>query len=210
MTASSNSIREGRISDAHQIGRYAAHRRRAILVAILIDLEARLTDALLDMADKLIGGLFARARKAKERRYVASTRDVGRLMRLFHGTIEALADGPAAASGTALPSSTKPSAGPSCCGVRGEVRTLADLAEEDPLLGAADRYRDPAQVRAGAAGGAGIQGGAQQRPDTLGDQAAAGPQPLGQARRAGGRAHAVPQGMEAAGHRGGSAEPAAL
>ena len=55
----------------------------------MIDLEARLTDALLDMADKLIGGLFGRARKAKERRYVASTRDVGRLMRLFDGTIEA-------------------------------------------------------------------------------------------------------------------------
>ena len=84
-------IREGRISDAHQIGRYTAHRRRAILVAAVIDLEARLTDAVLDMADKLIGGLFARARKARERRYVAGTRDVGRLMRLFHDTIEALA-----------------------------------------------------------------------------------------------------------------------
>ncbi len=43
------------------------------------------------MADKLIGGLFARARKARERRYVAGTRNVGRLMRLFHDTIEALA-----------------------------------------------------------------------------------------------------------------------
>lgn len=32
-------VREGRISDAHQIGRYAAHRRRAILVASIIDLE---------------------------------------------------------------------------------------------------------------------------------------------------------------------------
>jgi hypothetical protein len=83
-------IREGRIGDAHQLGRYAAHRRRAILAANAIDLEARLTDALLDMTDKLIGSLFARARKAKERRCVASTRDVGRLMRLFHGTIEAL------------------------------------------------------------------------------------------------------------------------
>ena len=83
-------IREGRIADAHQVGRYAAHRRRAILAANVIDLETRLTDAVLDMTDKLIGSLFARARKAKERRYVASTRDVGRLMRLFHGTIEAL------------------------------------------------------------------------------------------------------------------------
>ena len=57
----------------------------------MVDLEARLTDAILDMADKLIGAKFARAKRAKERRYVASTKDVGRLMRLFHGTIEALA-----------------------------------------------------------------------------------------------------------------------
>ena len=30
-------IREGRISEAHQLGRYAAHRRRAILAANIID-----------------------------------------------------------------------------------------------------------------------------------------------------------------------------
>jgi hypothetical protein len=55
-------IREGRISDAHQMARYTVQRRRAILAASVIDLEARLTDAALDMADKLIGGLFARAK----------------------------------------------------------------------------------------------------------------------------------------------------
>jgi hypothetical protein len=68
----------------------SAHRRRAILVAAALDLETRLTDAVLDMADKLIGGLFARARKARERRFVAGTRNAARLMRLFHDTIEAL------------------------------------------------------------------------------------------------------------------------
>ena len=47
-------VREGQASDAYQLGRYAAHRRRAILVATVLDLEARLTDAVLDMADKLI------------------------------------------------------------------------------------------------------------------------------------------------------------
>jgi hypothetical protein len=51
-------VREGYGSDAHQLGRYAARRRRAILVTTVLDLEARLTDAVLDMADKLIGGLF--------------------------------------------------------------------------------------------------------------------------------------------------------
>jgi hypothetical protein len=133
-------IREGRISEAHQLGRYAAHRRRAILAANIIDLEARLTDALLDMTDKLIGGLFARARKAKERRYVASTRDVGRLMRLFYGTIEALETAQQEQrDGFAVVDEAV--GWPKLLRVRSEVRTLADLAEEDPLLGAADRYR---------------------------------------------------------------------
>lgn len=133
-------IREGRIADAHRVSRYAAHRRRAILAANVIDLETRLTDALLDMTDKLIGGLFARARKAKERRYVASTRDVGRLMRLFHGTIEALETAQQEKrDGFAVVDEVVGWA--KLTRVRGEVRTLADLAEEDPLLGAADRYR---------------------------------------------------------------------
>ena len=65
-------VREGYVSDAHQLGRYAAHRRRAILVAMVLDLEASLTDAALDMADKLIGGLFARTRNARQRRSAAS------------------------------------------------------------------------------------------------------------------------------------------
>ena len=43
-----------------------------------------------------------------------ATRDVGRLMRLFHDTIEALGDGAERANGTPSPSSTKPLAGPSC------------------------------------------------------------------------------------------------
>jgi hypothetical protein len=42
-------IREARISDAHQMGRYTVQRRRAILVASVIDLETRLTEAALDM-----------------------------------------------------------------------------------------------------------------------------------------------------------------
>ena len=84
-------VSEGYASDAHQLGRYTARRRRAIVVATVLDLEVRLTDAVLDMADKLIGSLFAKARNATRRRYAASAGDVGRLMRLFHGTIDALA-----------------------------------------------------------------------------------------------------------------------
>ena len=133
-------VREGRASDAHQLGRYAEHRRRAILVATVLDLETRLTDAILDMADKLIGGLFAKARNAARRRYAASASNVGRLMRMFHGTIEALA---AAHEGEADAFEAVDDAvgWPKLLRVREEVQELASLAGEDPLVRAADRWR---------------------------------------------------------------------
>ena len=111
-----------------------------MLVASVIDLEARLTDAALDMADKLIGGLFARARKVRERRYVAGTRNVGRLMRLFHDTIEALATAQSTER-DAFAVIDETVGWARLLAAQGEVRELADLAGEDPLQGAADRYR---------------------------------------------------------------------
>ncbi len=108
-------MREGYASDAHQLGRYTARRRRAILAATTIDLEARLTDAVLDMADKLIGGLFARARNTTRRRYAASAGDGGRLMPMFHGTIEALAVAPANERDAFEAVDERRLAGRSCC-----------------------------------------------------------------------------------------------
>lgn len=132
--------REGYASDAHQLGRYAARRRRAILVATALDLEARLTDAVLDMADKLIGGLFTKARNATRRRYAASSGDVGRLMRLFRGTIDALAVAQED-DRDALAAVDETVGWAKLLRVRGEVEDLANLADEDPLLRAADRWR---------------------------------------------------------------------
>lgn len=133
-------VREGHASGAHQLARYAARRRRAILAATVVDLEARLTDAVLDMADRLIGGLFARARNAARRRYAASAADVGRLMRLFHGTIDALA-AVQECDRDALEAVDEAVGWTRLLRVRGEVAELADLAEEDPLLRAAGRWR---------------------------------------------------------------------
>ena len=133
-------IREGYASDAHQLGRYAARRRHAILVATVLDLEAHLTDAVLDMADKLVGGLFTKARNATRRRYAASARDVGRLMRLFHGTIDALAAAQAEER-DAFEVVDDAVGWAKLLRVRGEVEVLADLAHEDPLLRAADRWK---------------------------------------------------------------------
>jgi TnpA family transposase len=133
-------VREGHASDAHQLARYAARRRRAILAATVADLEARLTDAVLDMADRLIGGLFARARNAARRRYAASAGDVGRLMRLFHGTIDALAAAQES-DRDAFEAVDEAVGWAKLLRVRGEVAELADLAGEDPLLRAAGRWR---------------------------------------------------------------------
>jgi hypothetical protein len=133
-------VREGHASDAHQLGRYAARRRRAILAATVLDLEMRLTDAVLDMADKLVGGFFAKARNATRQRYVASAATVGRLMNLFHGTIDALA---AAQEGKtdAFKAVDDAVGWPKLLSVRSEVKDLADIADEDPLIRAADRWR---------------------------------------------------------------------
>jgi hypothetical protein len=133
-------VREGQTSDAYQLGRYAAHRRRAILVATVFDLEARLTDAVLDMADKLIGGLLAKARNAKRRRYAATAMNVSRLMRLFHGTIDALATAQAGDL-DAFEAVDSAVGWAKLLRVRGEVQTLAELAGEDPLRRAADRWK---------------------------------------------------------------------
>ena len=71
---------------------------------------------------------------------VAGTRHVGRLMRLFHGTIEALAAAQSSERDAfAVVDETVGWARLLACA--GEVRELAELADEDPLLRAADRYR---------------------------------------------------------------------
>ena len=84
--------------------------------------------------------LFAKARNATRRRYAATAGDVGRLMRLFHGTIDALA---AAQAGDldAFEAVDSAVGWAKLLRVRGEVQALADLAGEDPLRRAADRWK---------------------------------------------------------------------
>jgi TnpA family transposase len=109
------------------------------LVAFLVDLEARLVDAALDMADKLIGGMFRRAKTAQDRRFSASSREVARLMRLFRMTIDtlSLADDegrdPIAALDDAVGWHVLLKA-------RSVVAEIAGFVDQDPLVIASDRY----------------------------------------------------------------------
>lgn len=132
-------VREGRLSPTYLIDRYTLARRRATVVALLIDLEARLTDAAIEMADRLIGAAFTRGKNAQERQYSATAKDVARLMRMFLGTIDALA---AAAEADADPFAALDEAvgWNKLLRVRDEVAHIADTADVDPLVRAADRY----------------------------------------------------------------------
>ncbi|MCQ9148146.1 MULTISPECIES: Tn3 family transposase [Brucella/Ochrobactrum group] len=132
-------VREGRMSPSYIIERYTLSRRRATLVAFLIDAEERLTDAAIDMADKLIGSMFTRAKNAKARKYEATAKDVSRLMRLFRGTIDALAE--AIETDSDPVDTINASVGwANLLRARHEVAEIADTADQDPLIVAADRY----------------------------------------------------------------------
>ena len=91
------------------------------------------------MADKLIGNAFSRAQNKQARRYAATAKDVGRLMRLFHGTIDALS--------TALNNDADPIevidetiGWANLLKARHEVAALAETTDVDPLIVAVDRY----------------------------------------------------------------------
>jgi hypothetical protein len=83
-------VREGSVAPAFLLDEYGVRRRRATLVAQIIELEAKLADAAIAMFDRLVGGLFTRARRRQERAYQTTGREVSRLMRLFHSTITAV------------------------------------------------------------------------------------------------------------------------
>ena len=132
-------VREGRASPAYMVERYTVSRRQATLVACLIDLEERLTDAALDMADKLIGGIFTRARNAQARDYATTSKRVALLMRMFQHTIEALSD--ATETGEDPLELLDSSVGwHNLMQVWPEVQAIAKATNTDPLTIAADRY----------------------------------------------------------------------
>jgi len=132
-------LRDGRASPAQLIGRYTPSRRRATLAAMVLDLEAKLIDAALDMADRIIGGSFTRGNNKQKKTYAATTRDVGRIMRLFDRTVAALAE--ALENGSDGFTAVDTAVGwDKLLRARTEARTIADLADENPLVRAADQW----------------------------------------------------------------------
>ena len=132
-------VREGGVAPAFLLSDYSVNRRRATLTAAVIDLEARLADAAIQMFDRLIGGMFTRARRGRERRYQDSIQSVGQLMRLFGATITAL-DEAVQNGGDPLELIDEAVGWHRLVAARAQVDALADLAGEDALVTATERY----------------------------------------------------------------------
>ena len=131
--------REGAVAPAFLLSGYSVGRRRATVVAQLIFLESRLSDAAADMFDKMVGSLFAKGRRGRERKYQASSREVSQIMRLFSGVIGAV-DQARVDGGDVLERIDAEVGWWKVLAVRPKIDSLAALAIEDPLVSAADRY----------------------------------------------------------------------
>ena len=132
-------VREGAVAPAFLLSGYSVLRRRATVVAQLVDLEWRLNDAAVDMFDKMVGSLFAKGRRGAERKYQASSREVAQLMRLFSGVIDAVGQA-RADGGDAIDRIDAQVGWEKLLEAKAKVDALAALATEDPLVSAADRY----------------------------------------------------------------------
>jgi TnpA family transposase len=132
-------VEEGAIMTAQHIADLEPVRRTAILVAQVAHLDTRIADATLAMFEKYIGSLFTKARSKDERRFQATKRDVAKALLLFRRTIAALKrakeageDGVAAVErevGLAQLNRALPT-----------IEAVADVADQDILLTAAEKY----------------------------------------------------------------------
>ncbi|WP_287990003.1 Tn3 family transposase [Acidiphilium sp.] len=130
---------EGAIMTVQHIADLEPARRAAILIAQISSLETRLTDATLAMFEKYVGTLFSRARNRDERRFQATRRDVAKALLLFRRTIAALRQ--AQEDGEDGVSVIEREIGMDHLeGVLPIIGAVADVADQDILVTAAERY----------------------------------------------------------------------
>ena len=132
-------VREGQVAPAFLLSDYSLRRRRATLAVAVLNMEARLADAAIEMFGKQTGLLFAKAKAAQKRTVEATTRDVNRLMRLFGATVGALRV--AREDGLDVWEALDTGVGWSkLLGAEGEATAIADMTRDEPLIRAAGRY----------------------------------------------------------------------
>jgi len=83
-------VREGRATPSWLAEDFSAERRRATVLAYLVDLAEKLTDEAVGMFCKQIGRLFARANAAVEQRHRNDRKETAKVLRLFRDTLRVL------------------------------------------------------------------------------------------------------------------------
>jgi hypothetical protein len=132
-------IDEGAIMTVQHIADLEPARRTAILAVQAASLETRLSDATLAMFEKYMGTLFSRARNRDEKRFQATRRDVARALILFRRTIAALRHAKEAGEdGVAVVE--REIGMKQLDGVLPVIGAVADVADQDILVTAAERY----------------------------------------------------------------------
>ena len=132
-------IDEGAIMTVQHIADLEPARRTAILAVQAASLETRLSDATLAMFEKYMGTLFSRARNRDDKRFQATRRDVARALILFRRTIAALRRAKEAGEdGVAVVE--REIGMKQLEGVLPVIGAVADVADQDLLVTAAERY----------------------------------------------------------------------
>ncbi|MHA6770321.1 Tn3 family transposase [Sphingobium ummariense] len=132
-------VREGAVTPSWLADDFNPGRRRAMVAAQLIELDGRLTDAVLTMFCRLIGRLFTKSRARQERRHLDDRKATARLLRMFGDTLRALTEANETGEDT-FDVLDREVGWHRLLQARSEVEAMAATAQADPLLAAAERY----------------------------------------------------------------------
>ena len=131
--------REGAVAPVSLLSDFGERRRIATLAAQMMDLSFTVTDATIAMFERLTGQLFSRSRNRQDEVWRMGKARVGKLMQLFGESIDAMAraqelgQDPFAALDAEI-------GWQKLLGTRDEIAGLGELATNDPLSLAAEKY----------------------------------------------------------------------
>ena len=131
--------REGAVAPVNLLSDFGTRRRIASLAAQMLELETTLTDSAIALFERLTGRLFTRSRNRQDRSWSASKTQAGRLIRLFGGAIDAMVR---AREHERNPFDVldEEIGWDRLVALREEIAALGDLATQDPLSLATQRY----------------------------------------------------------------------
>ena len=131
--------REGAVAPVNLLSDFGKRRRIASLAAQMLELETTLTDSAIALFERLTGRLFTRSRNRQDRSWSASKTQAGRLIRLFGGAIDAMVR---AREHERDPFDVldEEIGWNRLVASREEIAALGDLATQDPLSLATQRY----------------------------------------------------------------------